>query len=285
MIALSDRCPPEPPEFAVDADPDWPQAVKKAHQRLRSAYAAVEALINGGNTPHSEDFTECWKSYRNLLSNAQYGKCAYCESRFAGGYAGAVEQYRPKAAVRELRMTAGGRDPKFKAGASSKPAYWWLAYKFENYLYSCGSCNSAKGSYFPVKGTRPSPRPGSEKSETPRLLNPFLEDPAGHLRFNETGGVHGATSKGRWTVKICGLARPKLVVERLRVVVGLLRDIDDYEDALVAGNMLAQGQCLRRLLDSCSPDTAYSAMTRQLVWARVQLTYDELDFIVEAGIV
>jgi uncharacterized protein (TIGR02646 family) len=59
---------------------------------------------------------------------AMHGRsCAYCDRELPGNDRGDVEHFRPKS------------------------IYWWLAYKFENYLLACSVCNSAyKGEKFPL---------------------------------------------------------------------------------------------------------------------------------------
>lgn len=59
---------------------------------------------------------------------AMHGRtCVYCDRELPEEHRGDVEHFRPKS------------------------IYWWLAYKFENYLLACSACNSAyKGEKFPL---------------------------------------------------------------------------------------------------------------------------------------
>jgi uncharacterized protein (TIGR02646 family) len=54
------------------------------------------------------------------------GKCAYCESFYAGTQPTDIEHFRPKAGVEEC---------------PGHPGYWWLAMSWENLLPSCIDCN------------------------------------------------------------------------------------------------------------------------------------------------
>ncbi len=57
--------------------------------------------------------------------------CAYCQKELDPLDKRYVDHFRPK-----------------------KGGYWWLAYAFENYFLTCGSCNEFKGDRFPlVEGT------------------------------------------------------------------------------------------------------------------------------------
>ena len=71
-----------------------------------------------------------WKAAKPQLKKESGGKCAYCESPTDTVAHGDVEHFRPKS------------------------VYWWLAYCYDNYLYSCQICNEVfKGDSFPVHAT------------------------------------------------------------------------------------------------------------------------------------
>lgn len=129
-----------------------------------------------------------WKPAKANLRKESRGKCAYCESLAETVAHCDVEHFRPKS------------------------VYWWLAYCYDNYLFSCQICNqSYKSDSFPVsKRMRPptvtrgtdddaliklaalsSPDPKSEpdgmpwktfdaacRRELAKLPNPYLGDPS-----------------------------------------------------------------------------------------------------------
>ncbi|MEL7002749.1 MAG: hypothetical protein AAFN93_08455 [Bacteroidota bacterium] len=135
-----------------------------------------------------------WKTAKDQLKKETYGKCAYCESNTQVVAYGDVEHYRPKS------------------------IYWWLAYTYDNYLYSCQICNQRyKSNHFPV-GAHPYPEPVIEantsdaqikqlagnispdpldvednytlqrylnehKTEKAYLLNPYLDDPTIYFAY------------------------------------------------------------------------------------------------------
>ena len=71
-----------------------------------------------------------WKAAKGQLKRESGGKCAYCESPTDTVAHGDVEHFRPKS------------------------VYWWLAYCYDNYLYSCQICNEVfKGDEFPIHST------------------------------------------------------------------------------------------------------------------------------------
>jgi uncharacterized protein (TIGR02646 family) len=118
-----------------------------------------------------------WKKAKTQLRAEASGKCAYCDSPAAVVTHADVEHYRPK------------------------DIYWWLAYCYDNYLYSCQICNqSFKGNQFPVRGAalaEPTltpedltPDPLLEESveaqlrgEDAGLLNPYFDDPDRHFAW------------------------------------------------------------------------------------------------------
>lgn len=137
---------------------------------------------------------------RQALADLFHGKCAYCESRYAGTQPMDVEHWRPKGGFVDENDPAKDR--------LVWPGYFWLAADWENLLPSCIDCNRkrkqvvwsqpqpllmGKESQFPVadegKRWRFPDLPGSATAaEEPLLLNPCAprqEDwPEAHLTFD-----------------------------------------------------------------------------------------------------
>lgn len=132
-------------------------------------------------------FPSHWKETKTQLEIETHHKCAYCEANTKVVAHGDVEHYRPKS------------------------IYWWLAYTYDNYLFSCQICNqSYKSNNFPIEGRLAkapkvlanmtdekleelmrkyliNPRKSSSNNsivglkklrrEKPLLINPYLDDP------------------------------------------------------------------------------------------------------------
>jgi hypothetical protein len=121
-----------------------------------------------------------WGKAKKQLKKESFGKCAYCESPTDTVAHGDVEHFRPKS------------------------KYWWLAYCYDNYLYSCQICNQThKSDHFPpTPNVRALPEPDPEvvpagslaidptapadqitafldllTGEEAALINPYYEDP------------------------------------------------------------------------------------------------------------
>jgi uncharacterized protein (TIGR02646 family) len=112
-------------------------------------------LAAGGTTTPSFKPTY-WKAGKNRLKKDVAGKCAYCESPCDVVAHGDVEHFRPKS------------------------RYWWLAYCFENHLFSCQICNQThKGDQFPIRGDMmvgPAVLAATTDGELDALVDSFAPD-------------------------------------------------------------------------------------------------------------
>lgn len=147
------------------------------------------------------------------LWRAQHSKCCYCEQRIPQGF-NDVEHYRPKASA--------DRRP----GCNHTHGYWWLAFTWENLLFSCPACNrSKKKSRFPLDVgalalTAENPPPGNER---PLLIDPSsIVNPIEHIEFVHQANPVGAPRQwwarprngsflGSLTIEVCGLNRSELL--------------------------------------------------------------------------
>jgi len=87
--------------------------------------------IKRGELEKHDWVSDRWKAGKDQLKIETGGKCAYCEAPTGVVYWGDVEHYRPKS------------------------KYWWLAYSYDNYLFTCVICNSKfKSNRFPIKNSK-----------------------------------------------------------------------------------------------------------------------------------
>lgn len=154
-----------------------------------------------------------YQSVKEILWKAQHFKCCYCETQ-EQAVRNDVEHYRPK--------TRAKRHP----GSADEHGYWWLAWSWENLLFSCRNCNQspAKLDKFPLaEGSvaliaEQSP-PGQEQ---PLLIDPATENGSEFIQFvpNRAGkaetcrwrpiGRNGSV-RGQKTIEVCRLDRPDLL--------------------------------------------------------------------------
>lgn len=92
-------------------------------ERRLSRNVSLVRLKRAGGKPASS----VWRRAKSHLKRETHGKCAYCESATSTVAHGDVEHFRPKS------------------------VYWWLAYCYDNFSFSCQICNQVyKGDTFRV---------------------------------------------------------------------------------------------------------------------------------------
>ena len=127
---------------------------------------------------------------RKQLLEDQHNKCAYCESRIPKEY-NDVEHYRPRS------------------------KYYWLGHDWNNLLYSCPLCNrSYKNDDFPLlnEANRVTEPGGNLAIEEPLIINPSIDEPTLHIRFNRHIMV-GITAKGKKTIEMFHLNEREVLVQ------------------------------------------------------------------------
>lgn len=200
---------------------EW-QAQCEAEQQLHN-----EAIQRGDESKvkkriyKGKDYNIKSEVYMNI-DGPFHGKCAYCESYIASDQDGGIEHFRPKNAVsdEDFKPVKIERDGE----TIDHPGYYWLCYKYTNFLPTCILCNEKRwhgdkliGKYtrFPVKGDY-AIRPGEEDNEEPLLLNPVFVDPEEHLELQETGIFNACTEEGQMCIDIFGLNIREALVEGRR---------------------------------------------------------------------
>lgn len=197
---------------------NWDANAKDAKERVEQ-WAQGKLKVE----KDEEAFKNLWGIHKVTFSRKHHRKCGYCETSVqADSDGGTIDHFRPKAAISKLGddpATWGAeidghnsRDPK-KTRKIIKlfRGYHWLAYDWNNYVFSCGTCNEKwKGTLFPIHGGHTQqPTEPSLAAEVPLLLNPYGDiDPAEHLEFNDIGQIdrHNGSEIGLETIKTFGLA-------------------------------------------------------------------------------
>jgi uncharacterized protein (TIGR02646 family) len=148
---------------------------------------------------------------KNELFEAQRRKCCYCEKLEEQAKYRDVEHYRPKA------------------------HYWWLAWTWDNLLFSCFDCNREyKKDQFPLASgsTRLIAEEAPPGNEYPLVIDPcdLTTDPMNEIEFRreriqgkERWKPYGLTVRGSTTVEVCGLDRPGLLTLYTDHVVHVVR--------------------------------------------------------------
>ena len=214
-------------DLSIDAT--WKEAADAAALAVRGAAPAVRSKA-------IDDHQEVWKHLKPKLSELSNQKCWYCES-IDPRSDNAVDHYRPKGNVR------GSKPP--------HDAYWWLAFDWKNYRFSCGFCNSIRKSattsggkqdYFPLwdEGGRARSDQDSIDDEQPLLLDPtnplhlgligFADDGNPGPSFGESETLNYAMAKE--TIKRYHLDHPILVEMRAIRIREVRKWVDEADNLL-----------------------------------------------------
>lgn len=155
------------------------------------------------------------KELKKYLHEVFHGKCGYCETKIESPELGTVDRYRPNNGVRDKNEY-------------HQDLYWWLTFEWNNLIYSCKECNQFKGNYFPIKGRRALNENDGYENEHRMLLNPYLDEPGNHLRYedNDRGHIDALTDEGNQTIELLRLNRTDLVEGRKRARKQLLDEIE-----------------------------------------------------------
>lgn len=228
-------------------------------------------------------------------------KCAYCEVSVL--QARDIEHFRPKG-----RIDPGQGRPEIT------PGYTWLAADWDNLLLSCPDCNqrkrklvrddrgewtfeeeaSGKLDQFPLSDPDKHVRDydlDAEKQEKDfrLLLNPCLDKPHKHLRFDDQGQViarqlNGEISeKAEVSIIVFALARTTLNEARKATYLRMVRIMDSlrFIDRMLANATAADADLIRSRFDAKEKEltefleegSQYSAMAKHLSrrWFRTEI--------------
>lgn len=157
------------------------------------------------------------QSVKNQLITDQHQKCCFCEGTFLEHAFGDVEHYRPKGGYQQS-----------SSGPLGKPGYYWLAYEWNNLIFSCDVCNRKyKKNIFPLRAGALRAVEHTDPLESDNdclLINPITEDPEQHLYFNKHVPV-ARTPKGTTSISVYGLNRHKLNESRMKHLADVERNI------------------------------------------------------------
>jgi len=196
------------------------------------------------------------ESVKKALRRAQYDKCCYCEdNKFHATSYGAVEHYRPKGAVQQAR----GQKKEY-------PGYYWLAYDWNNLLFSCTACNTKKRDLFPIRDNNARARSHYDNDkiamEQPLLVNPAVENPRDHIHF-PAGDPESLTEIGRITIQVLDLRRPELDEarrERLAQLRFFRKFVEEQKDSTDPSIQALVKEAREKLDAAIRPEAEYCSM-------------------------
>ncbi len=203
---------------------------KLTSQSVAQSLSSIEQKVLKGDSLNSRtDFPNYWHpEARELLWINQKKRCCYCERLREAKRESDLEHFRPKSMVTEDTNHKG---------------YWWLAYNWSNYFFSCKPCNSDyKANHFPVLDNSRAFGPDDRLTdEFPVLIDPCIEDPEEYIDYQwesngpyvkAVGSIRDTENRGRETINILGLNRTELMEGRaanLSVLSGIAKLMNAYE--------------------------------------------------------
>lgn len=215
----------------------------------------------------SDDIGNAYRAFAKVLRDQQYFKCCYCEMFIRKGF-NDVEHLRPKAEA--------DRRP----GSLETYGYWWLAWTWENLLFSCPNCNrTGKNAAFPLApGSIPlRPEEDPPGMEIPLLIDPSSEDPIDEIQFVELPGRdghffpqgRGMSHRGQTTVNCLGLASEDLLDHYRAHVEGLEPNIAEVLGALATRSIEPIRSSWNRLCLELRPMKSFLALTYDVIDQRI----------------
>ena len=166
------------PDVVEDNLPDgW---LKEAQE----AYDSISELTGQERAIAINSLSGVWSNVKDTLRDASHKKCWYCES-IDSRSDNAVDHFRPKNSIAEAGNLQSG--------------YWWLAFDWRNYRFSCTFCNSYRKSdgitggkqhHFPLmnEDSRARPPDYDIEAEEPKLLDPTVAGDYWLLSFDPGSG-------------------------------------------------------------------------------------------------
>jgi uncharacterized protein (TIGR02646 family) len=222
--------------------PDSVKAVIPAdwYQRAKEAADAIAKLPEADRAKAINAKSELWRELKPVLKCVATNKCWYCESKQIRSD-NAVDHYRPKNNIN---------------GCTKIKGYWWLAFDWQNYRFSCTYCNSrridelggtegGKHDEFPLWDESKRATCNAEiGQEQPLLLDPCCNSDPSFLWFDPDGrpapnptlcGNSSAYTHRRATesIRLYHLDHSDVVERRALLCKDIRKEVEEAEDMLI----------------------------------------------------
>jgi 5-methylcytosine-specific restriction endonuclease McrA len=268
----------------------WRERAQEAHQSIRGLTPEERSIAIDNNSG-------VWKELKNILKSISKGKCWYCESKQERSD-NAVDHYRPKNRIAECPGHHG---------------YWWLAFDWSNYRYSCTYCNSSrvdkvhgtaggKHDHFPLldEARRIHRETDGLDAEQPLLLDPIRRGDPAHLWFDEDGQARPNPAlcsdessypykRADTSIKLYHLNHVDTVENRKALCQSIKKSVQQadvfYKKYSDNGDMTAKASfenTVTELHDKLKADAEYSAAARSILMG-LRGTYPVAEVILSAA--
>lgn len=247
----------------------WRTRASKAIEKIRNTSKEKRASFLNRQQ-------KIWKDFKQLLREVSHEKCWYCET-IEKRTNNAVDHYRPKNRVMEAA------DP-------DHSGYWWLAFDWRNYRFSCSYCNSpnkspegtlGKHDHFPLLDEKKRAKTPDDplEDEQPLLLDPTNLADVSEISFDPDGrAVPARTEKddpiqyerAYRTIEIYHLNHPRIVEHRADLMRRIVNYLDEADKFFIKRGSNAYAHLgfkgkLEQIYEALQPPAEYSAAARTAV--------------------
>lgn len=215
-----------------------------------------------------------WGKLKAHYMKLSHEKCWYTEAKeIASHYH--MDHFRPKKQPKELKKNCAIET------ATSKEAYWWLAFDWKNYRLAASVPNTSKHSYFPLKkGTNPITQGQDVCKEQCALLDPTNKDDVSLIAFGIDGKIYPACADTEyWKIqrvtlskRVYNLDYPSLVDSRIEIQQRCKREIQriknlqrNYVETNLTEFRDMLKECVLELKAMTKPNAELSAVARNYI--------------------
>ena len=274
---------------------NWNDLVTKANiymeQKVTEARAA--AIAAGKSPAEIEEIalkarhkainakSSVWHAAGEALHLASNGKCWYCES-LQDRSDKDVDHFRPKNSVKEA--------------TKDHPGYWWLAFDWRNYRYSCTYCNrkrrdiaggteGGKHDHFPIIPPPLHARSATDPKDSAKLLDPTNDNDTKLLTFSANGfpspTANDPVSIDRivTSIRLYHLDHAPLVRKRRRLADDISQQVQRANMALKGGDKADYEYHRQEIIKRVQANAEYSSAAR--IYLRAYRTFQWIEDILQ----
>jgi len=275
-------------------DIDKIEIPKGWQEKAEKALREIENLPEAKRKESIESKSSLWKELKELLAKLSHEKCWYCETRdIRSDYH--VDHFRPKNSVKD----------------SNHQGYWWLAFSWENYRYSCTFCNclrkdresgtiGGKEDHFPLldESNRCFNRSDDLNKEIPFLLDPvnpldpcliiFTQDGNAHCKYSKEENVI-AFRRAEKSIELYHLNTSRLVEKRKKLHRRIKELIERGDEGFKNFNSSDRkgdfelNRIIKEILELTREESEYSAAARSFLLGYRDKNRDWVDMVIQCG--
>jgi len=266
-------------------------------ERAEQALEAVQNALPEERSQEIARHADVWRELKEQLAALSHGKCWYCETVVNERQDADVDHFRPKSQV----TTVDDNNFEEIRPINGHLGYWWLAFDWRNYRYSCRYCNvrrrdpttnrtGGKGTLFPLldENTRaysPEEDIGKEKVT---LLDPTNSRDPTLLWFDENGEAQPSPSSNTEDKKRAQISihiyhlNFSLTKQRRQVLANEIKSyLQNAVRYLQEDNKEALEETLKKIISSVRAEANFSAAARCYLMGMRSSKHEERNVIIE----